>query len=316
MFLDGFIYFRPIEKYIRNNNYISYSILRYIMYTCNKCGKNFTREGHLKDHLNRKKPCIKPIITNENENINNINIIKNISNSLLENNQDKSIVDNICPYCNKVFFQKFNVKKHINLSCKQKKDHDQKKQQELEMMVKIKEILLNNTPTNISNNITNITNNNITNNIQVNIYSAGKEDLSRLSQEDILKICTSGTYYPIVAAEVIHCNKNYPEFQNFLISNLRSSTGLVFQNDTWISKTQEEILTNIMQIDKKHVSTLIKDLSVDTNLQLKLESTKDEINSTESKGHQKPKIKTKLYNASKMILKNKKNLNKTIADEE
>ena len=182
------------------------------------------------------------------------------------------------------------------------------------MMNKIKEMLFNN-PQNITNNntINNITNN-ITNNIQVNIYSAGKEDLSRLSQEDILKICTSGTYYPIVAAEIIHCNKKYPEFQNFLISNLRSNTGLVFLNDTWISKDQDEILTNIMQIDKKHVTNLIKDLKVDNKLQVKLESTKQEIEDNENKEHQKPKIKSNLYNASKMIQKNKKNLDKNLIE--
>jgi hypothetical protein len=224
--------------------------------------------------------------------------------------------ETICEFCNKDFSTKFNLNKHLKGHCKHKKDQEQKKLTELEMMTKLKELFFNNQSniTNITNN--NITNNNITNNIQVNIYSAGKEDLSRLSQEDILKICTSGTFYPIVAAEVIHCNKNYPEFQNFLISNLRSSTGLVFQNDNWISKTQDEILSNIMQIDKKHVSTLIKDLTVDTKLQIKLESTRDEVNSNESKGNQKPKIKRNLYNASKMILKNKKNLDKTIVDEE
>ena len=176
------------------------------------------------------------------------------------------------------------------------------------MMDKIKELFLNHsnvTNNNITNNNNNITN--ITNNIQVNIFSAGKEDLSRLTQEDILKICTSGTYYPIVAAEIIHCNKNYPEFQNFLISNLRSNTGLVLINDNWISKSQDEILSNIMNIDKTHVSNLIKDLKVDNKLQIKLESTKDEIKINESKEHQKPKIKSKLYNASKMIMKNKKN---------
>jgi hypothetical protein len=221
--------------------------------------------------------------------------------------------ETICEFCNKDFSTKYNLNKHIKGHCKQKKDQDQKQLTEVEMMERIKEILINNNK-NITN-ITNITNNNITNNIQVNIYSAGKEDLSRLSHEDVIKICTSGTYYPIVAAEVIHCNKNYPEFQNVLISNLRSSTGLVFHNDNWISKTQDEILNNIMQIDKKHVSNLIKDLKVDNKLQIKLEATKDEIDTNEVKEHQKPKIKQKLYSASKMVMKNKKNLDKVILDE-
>ena len=264
------------------------------MYTCNNCHKNFSRKSNLDNHIMKIFPC-KPHIKNEEK--------------LSE------LKDTTCIYCNKDYSTKFNLTKHQKGHCKQKKDQEQKKLDELEMMNKIKEMLFNN-PQNITNNntINNITNN-ITNNIQVNIYSAGKEDLSRLSQEDILKICTSGTYYPIVAAEIIHCNKKYPEFQNFLISNLRSNTGLVFLNDTWISKDQDEILTNIMQIDKKHVTNLIKDLKVDNKLQVKLESTKQEIEDNENKEHQKPKIKSKLYNASKMIQKNKKNLDKNLIED-
>ena len=282
------------------------------MFQCNKCCKKFTREGHLTDHLNRKKPCINLKTNNEES-----NIIKNMANIIIENNQEKDIINNTCPYCKKTFFQRCNVKKHILLNCKSKKESEQKKLDETTMMNKLKEMFLTNLQnTNITNN--NITNNNITNNItnniQLNIYSAGKEDLSRLSKEDVIRICTSGTYYPIVAAEVIHCNKNYPEFQNFLISNLRSNTGLVFLNEDWHSKSQEELLSNIMQVDKKHVSTLIKDLKVDDKLQVKLESTKQEIEENESKEHQKPKIRSKLYNASKMIKNNKKIIEKKLTD--
>jgi hypothetical protein len=165
----------------------------------------------------------------------------------------------------------------------------------------------------MTNNITNITNN-ITNNnnVNINIFSVGTEDLSRLSKEEIIRICTSGTYYPLVAAEIIHCNEKYPEFQNFLITNLRSNDGLVRINDKWESKSQDEILSALLKVDKTHVSTLIKDLKVDDKLQIKLESTKDEIDTNQSKEHQKEKIKRKLYNASKMIKKNKKVTDKLI----
>jgi len=163
----------------------------------------------------------------------------------------------------------------------------------------------------VNENSNNNNNNNTTNNV-INIYNAGKEDLSRLSKEDIIKICTSGTYYPLVAAEIIHCNEKYPEFQNFLISNLRSDIGKVLVNDKWVAKPQDEILSNMMNVDKKHVSTLMKDLEVEDKLKIKLESTKDEINTNQNKEHMKKKIKNKLYNASEMITKNKKKLEKII----
>jgi hypothetical protein len=190
-----------------------------------------------------------------------------------------------------------------------KKQIDELKKLLLEQQKKIEE--LTETKELNKNIIINDNSTNTTNNINVNIFSAGKEDLTRLTQEEIIKICTSGTYYPLVAAEIIHCNKKYPEFQNFLISNLRSNTGLVFINDNWVSKSHDEILSNIMHIDKKHVTTLMKELKVDDKLSVKLESTKEEINNNESKEHQKPKIKEMLYNASKMISRNKKKEEKT-----
>jgi len=163
----------------------------------------------------------------------------------------------------------------------------------------------------VNNTNTNTNSNNTTNNV-INIYNVGKEDLSRLSKEEIIKICTSGTYYPLVAAEIIHCNEKYPEFQNFLITNLRSNDGLVRINDKWESKSQDEILSSLLKVDKNHVSSLMKNLEVDDKLQIKLESTKDEIDTNQSKEHQKEKIKRKLYNASKMIKKNKKIAEKVI----
>ena len=251
------------------------------IYKCDTCKKEFLIKRLYDNHLSRKNPC--------------------------------GLYTNQCIHCNKNYSTKYNLNKHLKICKKNTIEYHNKIQMEelknllLAQQKSIEELKeLNETNKNI-----NINSNNTTNNI-INIFSAGKEDLSRLSKEEIIKICTSGTYYPIVAAEIIHCNKKYPEFQNFLISNLRSNTGLVFINDNWVSKPQDEILSNIINIDKKHVSDLIKDLKVDDKLQVKLESTKDEIDTNESKEHQKSKIKSKLYNVSKMILKNKKTTNKLL----
>jgi len=260
------------------------------IYTCENCNKEFNRKSTYDTHLQRKNPCKIDIHVN-----------------------------NQCSYCNKLYSTKYNLNVHLK-SCKELSNQFENKSQieELKKMFekKIEELekkveLSNTSETN--NNITTVnenshnninSNNNITNNI--NIYSVGKEDLSLLSNEDIVKICTSGTYYPIIAAQILHCNEKYPEFQNCLIPNLRSNTGLVKINDNWVSKSHEEIFRTILKVDKSHVSTLMKDLDVDTKLQLKLESTQDEIDTNENKEHQIPKIKEHLYNASRMIGKNKK----------
>ena len=276
-------------------------------FICEKCKKEFSKKSSYASHTMRTSPCIKNIIINE------------------------------CSYCNKIFSLKHNLTAHLNI-CKKKKSVDNFNQSQIEELKKMferkfedqqkkfeeqqqkiqeqqKQIDELSHVTDTSKNITvteNSNNNNNTTNNVINIYNAGKEDLSRLSKEDIIKICTSGTYYPLVAAEIIHCNEKYPEFQNFLISNLRSDTGKVLVNDKWIAKPQDEIISNMMHVDKKHVSTLMKDLEVEDKLKIKLESTKDEIDTNQSKEHMKKKIKNKLYNASEMITKNKKKLEKII----
>ena len=259
------------------------------------------------------------------------NIKRLYDNHLLRKNPCKPELDNNCQYCNKNYSTKSNLTKHIKI-CSQKIivddnkaqieelkkifekrfEEQQKKIEELTQLTESNNNIIDNqsSSTNITVNDNSVTNNS-TNNI-INIFSVGKEDLSRLSKEEIIKICTSGTYYPLVAADIIHCNDKYPEFQNFLISNLRSNTGLILINDKWVTKSQDEILSTLLKVDKNHVTTLMKDLEVEDKLKIKLESTKDEIDTNECKEHMKEKIKNKLHSASKMINKNKKKLEKVI----
>jgi hypothetical protein len=274
------------------------------IYRCENCKKEFNRKSTYETHIQRKNPCKIDIHIN-----------------------------NQCSFCDKKYTTKYNLNVHLK-SCEKKQIDDDNKlkiekleQMLLEQQKKIEELShvteTNNNqmtegrlPSGNINVTENSHNNNTTNNItnNINIYSVGKEDLSLLSKKDIIRICTSGTYYPQVAAELIHCNKDYPEFQNILIPNLRSNTGLVKINDNWVSKSHEEIFRTLLKIDKNHVSTLIKNLEVDDKLKVKLESTQDEIDTNESKEHQKPKIKETLYNASRMIARNKKKEEKTIVN--
>jgi len=269
------------------------------IYKCEKCNKEFNKKSAYASHSMRIITCIK------------------------DNNNN-----NECEYCNKIFSNKYNLRAHLKI-CKENiiDDHAQHQIEELKKMFEKKfeeqqkkfeeqqrkiedqqkqiNELSHTSETN--NNITvNENSHNTTTNNVINIYSSGKEDLSRLSHEDVIKLCTSGTYYPLIAAEILHCNEKYPEFQNVLISNLRATTGLIKINDKWVTKSQDEVLNNMMNVDKKHISTLIKDLEVEKKLKVKLESTQDEIDTNECKEHHKDKIKQKLYDASNMIKKHKK----------
>jgi predicted RNase H-like nuclease (RuvC/YqgF family) len=182
-------------------------------FVCEKCNKNFLQKSAYTSHIMRLNPCIK----------------------------DNTII-NSCEYCKKIYSTKYKLKNHLNI-CKKKKIFDDCNQLQIEELKKMfehkfeeqqkkfeeqqKEIiktqkdneelkkkveeLSHTTESNQNININENSHNTTTTNNTINIYSSGKEDLTRLSQEDILKLCTSGTYYPIVAAEILHCNEKYPK---------------------------------------------------------------------------------------------------------
>jgi uncharacterized C2H2 Zn-finger protein len=105
----------PLEKINKN------------IFKCNKCDKIFTRRSHLEYHLLKIKPCDKnkieyfqPLPIPEKQILPIEKMIELVINSEI----NKPIIDYKCPHCNKVFYQKWNVKKHLKLNCKIKKDLD------------------------------------------------------------------------------------------------------------------------------------------------------------------------------------------------
>lgn len=279
------------------------------LFHCTKCTKIFNRKLHFDNHINRKTSCVKPIVYSETPDAPETNLTTEL-NEIIENTSKKA---HSCKYCNKSYSRQDSLLRHIKQnSCKVKKEINDVYMVEIEalktkMMEQAKKLSeMNDNRPNIIQNSNNIINNvNVTN--QFNIVSIGNEDISKLTQEELLKIATSGVFYPIVAADIIHCNERLPNFQNILISNLRSNTGHIYSLGNWITKNQDDIIRHLMDIDKKHVTNIINDIKVDDEkIKHKIEYTKDELK--EDKSHHVGKIKNKLYSASKMIGKNKKKL--------
>jgi len=277
------------------------------LFHCTKCTKIFNRKLHFDNHVNRKTSCLKPIVYLETPEIPETNLRTEL-NEIIENT---SIKEHSCKYCNKSYSRQDSLLRHIKQnSCKVKKEINDVYMVEIESLkTKIMEQTkkldeINEKRTNIVQNSNNTLNTvtNVTN--QFNIVSLGNEDISKLTQEELLKIATSGVFYPIVAAEIIHCNERLPDFQNILISNLRSNKGHIYSIGNWITKNQDDIIRHLMDVDKKHVTNIINEVKVDDKkIKDKIEYTKDELK--EDKSHHVGKIKDKLYSASKMVTKTK-----------
>lgn len=283
------------------------------LFKCPKCSKIFNRKLHFDNHMNRKTTCVKPQDITTTTNL-ETDLSTELNEIITETNSKTSFT---CKYCQKSYCRNDSLVRHIKQNtCKVKKELNDVYLTEIELLKKkladhsnkINELNVERN-TNIvsnSNNTINTVNNNVTN--QFNIVSIGKEDMSKLTQEELLKIATSGVFYPLVAADIIHCNQRLPDFQNILISNLRSNKGSVYSIGNWMTKDQDDIIRQIMDVDKMHVSNIIKDIKVDDEkIKNKIEYTKDELN--ENKSHQLDKVKNILHSASKMINKNKNKKN-------
>jgi len=278
------------------------------LFHCTKCTKIFTRKLHFDNHINRKNPCAKPIeLEPEPEPETNQNKETDLTPELTEIINETNKKNFLCKYCTKSYSRQDSLLRHIKQnSCKVKKEITDVYKTEIESLKKKLEDIYRPSIVQNSNTIIN-TVNNVTN--QFNIVSIGKEDMSKLTQEELLKIATSGVFYPIVAAEIIHCNERLPDYQNILIANLRSNIGHFYSFGNWISKNQDDIIRQLMAIDKMHVTNIINDVKVDDEkIKDKIEFTKDELK--EDKSHHVSKIKVKLHDASKMVIKNKNNTKK------
>jgi hypothetical protein len=101
---------------------------------CKKCGRTFNRLSHLKNHLNKKTPCIQEEII--------INIYQN-SQKLSENiNKNDNLIENFnkCNNCSKVFSNIYNLKRHCDNYCKVKKEKEQQIEKTKNNQVNIDEL--------------------------------------------------------------------------------------------------------------------------------------------------------------------------------
>jgi hypothetical protein len=90
-------------------------------FECLKCRRCFNRSEHLKNHLNKKIPCIQ-----EDKNIILTEINKNLQNNPKINT--KTINNNpnnfSCEHCNKIFTNIYTLKRHTDNYCKVKKEEE------------------------------------------------------------------------------------------------------------------------------------------------------------------------------------------------
>jgi hypothetical protein len=167
------------------------------MYKCIKCNKEFKNKYDYSRHLNRKFPC------------NNILIIEN------------NYIDEVS---------------ELKIKNEQLKIENEKLKQKVENLSNENKVTVVNNVNNGNVNGNVIINNNNNNNINViQIVNHGQEDYKKINMNEILKKLENPPVFERVSSVIyyIHCNDDYPEYQNIYVTDLSRGKMKMYKDGEW-----------------------------------------------------------------------------------
>jgi hypothetical protein len=270
-------------------------------FVCNKCGKAFNQKAHLNYH---------------------------IENDVCEGKSSQ------CKLCGKGFTSQTSMYRHLRNSCKVKKEEDREKdkiyarlleleKQNKEIRKENKEIrkenkeiktgivsenkklkkevvIMKKNMPNIS--VGNIVNGNMNNNLNIILVGYGKEDLSRIDRNDVIKALQNGFNSSVKLTEMMHFNPKYPEFHNVYISNMKDKYAMTYDGKDWNLTIKEDLINKIYDDKKNYIEENLDDF-VDSLTT----SRKNALDRWLAINDDDEKI-LKIKNEIKLLLYNKRNL--------
>lgn len=317
-----------------------------VVHICNFCDKKFKQKGHLDDHLNKQKKCY-----NQLNNINSLKKSKKIQNNpnpiqkiqYLDEIRDSENKNNECPFCSKCFSTKCNLNKHVKRSCKVVKSEEKEKQNIFDKLMKefeekhnnqIKELQEQNKKlaeiviklsdkkhddksdfkennTNSNNTINNTNSNNTFNQQQIVMVGHGKEDITKLTKKDFVRVLGKGYSAVLQLTDDMHFSEKCPEFHNVYIPSMKEKYGMIYNGKTWDLINKDELVENIYA-DKKDIIDEKFDEFYDALSKSKKDALErwfdDDMSANKSIDKIKDKIKLLLYNKRHIPMKTKQQL--------
>lgn len=224
-----------------------------VLYTCPRCGFSNNIKTKIKNHYNRKIPC-KAILKNvsiknclidldKKTNKDYKNILNN-DNKILNSNKNYT-----CEICMKIFNRKYNYDRHL-LSCKSLNVINDRKEIDKDLIIKTKDIIIENLKSQIdvllknqgSNNI----HNNITYNTQIILNPFGKEDTSYITGNFVRKLIDNGAVDSIIKLlEHIHFNPDHIENHNIKIPNKKKPWAEIYNGVNWELKDKNQTIVKM-----------------------------------------------------------------------
>lgn len=213
-----------------------------IIKCCPVCNKTFTRNGTLKNHI-EKKICAGKIFGCGN------------CDSRYDTQKKLLAHRNTCD-------EKYKIKgndnfgEDINAEKMLRQKEKEKKLANIEKQLKKNQILTNQCMELIKNsglekNNIQPTNNTINNNYSINAnfimipVAFGTENFDKLNQQEIMNIYNSGTDIASVATKKLHFNKNLPEYHNIRLLGETDEYGQFFDGFKWCTKPVDDLAKDL-----------------------------------------------------------------------
>ncbi len=219
-----------------------------VLYTCPRCGFTNKIKTKMRNHFNRKIPC-KTLIND----VSIKNCIKYLDNEYTSPNKTG---EHICKNCGKFFERKYNYDRHIS-NCKlvenssdQKLNDVKYSENDKDLIIKTKDMIIENLKSQIEillkNQGNNNTHNNITYNTQIILNPFGKEDTSYITGDYVRKLIDNGPVNSVAKLlEHIHFNPNHKENHNITIPNKKLPWAKIYNGVDWELHDKKQTLVEM-----------------------------------------------------------------------
>ena len=258
------------------------------VFTCKICNKGYKHRQSLHKHIKTKHNTANNSILTASQQQHNTTHEVLTSNQVIKCIYCKKIFNhNQSKYrhqkaCKERFNQNNNTRKYISIE-----QHETEKKKEIDkitniLIKKFKKLLKEEKiGDNICNNIGNQLNDHaIGTQNNITIVSLGKEDvLNTLSQNEKIEILEKRYMSVLELIKLMHCSDKYPQFNNSIITNLRSRQALTFDEETgkFVSTNKEDLMKNIVSYRTSDVEDILDENKEDVSDKTKI-AVEDVIN--------------------------------------
>ena len=165
----------------------------------------------------------------------------------------------------------------------------------------VKKVVKNTKNTQNINNTQN-TNNGTINNNNIILVGYGKEDMSKIDYDDIIKSVSYGFNSPLEMIDTVHFNPKYPEFHNVYISNMKNEYAMKYDGEAWTLVPKQEAVEGLYNSKRNYIEENIDEF-VGSLSPSKMNALNRMLDANDSHEYVK-----KIKNYIKLLLYNKRNI--------